>query len=157
MKSLTLAAAFAAISIPSIACAADVTGAWNLSLATDQGAIPVSCNLTQTGDTVGGTCGGGQMAAAPTTGAVTGDDVTFNYDVDFGGTPLHVVYTGHVGSDGSLSGNFAAGPPGSTGPAPYTGAFTGARANSAAAPAAPTPNAPVENASAHTGEPIIRR
>jgi hypothetical protein len=135
MKKLFAAAALA-FAIPSIACAANVAGTWNFQLTTDQGAIPVSCTLTQAADNaVSGTCGGGMMAPSPTTGAVTGDDVTFNYDVDFGGTPLHVVYTGHVAADGSIAGNFAAGPPGGA-TAVYTGTFTGSPAPTAPPPAA---------------------
>jgi hypothetical protein len=134
MRLRTICAALLALAVPSMALAANVAGAWNLQLVTDQGNLPVSCTLTQTENAIGGTCGGGMSAPSPTTGAVTGDDVTFNYDVDFGGTPLHVVFTGHVAADGALAGNFAAGPPG--GAANYNGTFSGAKAP-AATPAAP--------------------
>ena len=134
MKKLIVAAALA-FAVPSMAFAANVAGSWNFALATDQGSLPVPCTLTQTDNAVGGSCGGGMMAPSPTTGTVSGDDVTFNYDVDFGGTMLHVVYTGHVGADGAISGNFNATPVGSTGAPVYTGTFAGSKA--AAAPAAP--------------------
>ena len=122
MKSL-VTAAVVALAAPSLAHAADVAGTWSLQLMTDQGNLPVSCTLTQTENTIGGACDGNTA-----TGSVNGDDVTFNYHVTFGGQPLHVTYTGRVGADGGLSGNFNA--------PPYSGTFTGTRASAAPAAAA---------------------
>lgn len=128
----TILAAALALAIPSIASAAtaQLDGAWNIQLTTPQGNLPVTCTLTQAAATVSGTCGGGMMAEAQATGAVTDDAFTLAYDVTFGGTPLHVVYTGRQQPDGAIAGTFAAGP--------YNGTFTGAKA----AVAAPAPAAP---------------
>ena len=128
----TILAAALALAIPSFASAAtaQLDGAWNIQLATDQGALPVTCTLSQAAAAVSGTCGGGMMAQAQATGTVTDDAFTLAYDVTFGGTPLHVVYTGHQQPDGAIAGTFAAGP--------YNGTFTGAKA----AVAAPAPAAP---------------
>ncbi len=131
MRTLLAALALAA-AIPCVAQAAtaQLAGAWNITLTTPQGAVPVTCTLTQTGATLAGTCGGGMMDMSQATGAVTDSNFTLAYDVTFSGTPLHVVYTGALQPDGTVSGAFAADP--------YAGTFTGARA-AAAAPAAATP------------------
>jgi hypothetical protein len=130
MKALLIAAALALMPAAAHAATAQLAGQWNITLTTPQGALPVTCILTQTGTTLGGTCGGGGMEAATTTGTVTESNFTLTYDVTFSGTPLHVVYTGALQADGTVSGSFAADP--------YAGTFAGARV----APAAPAPAAP---------------
>ena len=131
MKTM-LAAAALALALPSMAFAstADVAGAWNITLTTPQGALPVTCTLTQAVAAVSGTCGGGMMASAPATGTVTDSDFTLVYDVEFSGSPLHVVYTGRLQPDGAIAGTFVAGP--------YAGTFSGTKAP-AAAPAVSAP------------------
>jgi hypothetical protein len=137
------AAAVLAAAIPAAASAAtaQVGGDWAVTLATDQGNLPVACHFDQADAALTGTCGGGAsgggMAPSNITGTVTDANFTLAYDVTFGGTPLHVVYTGHSVADGTIAGTFAAGP--------YNGTFTGmhaAAAEPAAAPAAPAPAAP---------------
>lgn len=131
MKTLFAAAAMA-LALPSMAAAAtaDLAGSWNITLTTPQGDLPVTCTLAQATAALTGSCGGGMMAASPTTGTVTDDNFTLAYDVTFGGTPLHVVYNGHIEPDGHIAGAFTAGP--------YNGSFTGAKGPPpAAAPAAP--------------------
>jgi hypothetical protein len=139
MKSMLAAAAIAAaFLLPAAASAAtaQVGGDWVITLATEQGNLPVPCSFVQAGATLTGTCGGGQMGdPSPITGSVTEQNFTVAYDVNVGGQPLHVVFSGQGNADNTIAGTFAAGP--------YNGAFTGVRGASApTAAAAPAPAGP---------------
>ena len=106
MKTLLLAAATAALLVPGIAAAADLTGSWKLSL--DIGGMPfeTACTLTQTGTALSGGCSGSDSKdpPAPVTGAVDGATAKFAYDITYQGNPMHVAYTAAIKSDTAMDG-----------------------------------------------------
>lgn len=121
MKRLfVIAATAAALLAPAIA-SADESGAWKLSVKVGDMTIPVTCNFTQSGNALSGTCArsDAQEAPAATTGTVNGSAIAFAYDVKFQDMPLHVAYTGAVQADGSISGSLDV--------AGQTGTFTGTK------------------------------
>lgn len=105
MKRLLWLAAVAALA-PTIASAADISGAWKLDVSVNDQKIPVGCNLTQSGSTVGGSCNRTDQAEPPAavTGSVDGSTVKFGYDIKFQDQALHVAYTGALSSDTAMSG-----------------------------------------------------
>ena len=121
MKRLfVIAAAAGALLAPAIA-SADQSGAWKLSVKVGDMTIPVTCNFTQSGAALSGTCARSDAPEAPaaTTGTVDGSAIKFAYDVKFQDMPLHVAYTGAVQGDGSLTGTIDV--------AGQTGTFTGTK------------------------------
>jgi hypothetical protein len=120
MKKLLLIGA-AALLVPGIAAAADLTGSWKLDLNIADMKVPVGCTLIQTGAALTGTCNRTDQEEKPNavTGAVDGAVAKFAYNVDFGDMPLHVAYTGNITSDTAMSGTLEV--------AGTMGTFTGAK------------------------------
>ena len=117
MKKLLLVMAFAAgaLSAPGLANAADVTGAWQLSINMADMTFHANCALKQDGATLSGTCtpaeappgGDPPKPSTITSGAVDGQNVKFGYDVSFGDMMFHVDYSGALTSDTAMSGKFS--------------------------------------------------
>ncbi len=95
MKRLTMiAAAAVALTAPSLAFAADVSGSWKLTVKVGDMDVPVTCNLTQDATAIGGTCArsDGGETAAQVKGTVAGDQASWGYDVKYQDMPLHLDY-----------------------------------------------------------------
>ena len=81
--------------------APDVTGSWKGAFDFQGTSVPLTFHLTVAGGIVTGTVDG-----LPTTpaeihdGKVDGDTVTFSVTTDYQGTPVKLVYTGKVSTDG---------------------------------------------------------
>ena len=120
MRTLTLLLAAVALA-PGGAAAADISGAWKLSVSLAGQTIPVACAFAQADKALTGTCNRSDLADPPSavTGSVDGAAVKFGYDVSFNGNPLHLDYTGTVASGAAMSGNVVV--------ANVTGSFAGAR------------------------------
>lgn len=112
MKTFLIAAA-AVLLAPAAAMAADISGAWKLTLNIADMTIPLGCTLAQSGGTLSGSCDGADGKPATVTGTVDGTKVAFAYDTNFQDMPMHVAYTGELKSDTSMSG--AVNVPGSAG------------------------------------------
>ncbi len=108
LKRLILAGAL--LLAPSLAAAADVSGAWTLNddFASIGRKFTITCTFTDDGGKLSGPCKSDQ-GDATATGAVDGANVEFGYDVTYQGLPLHLDYKGAVQEDGSIKGTIAAG------------------------------------------------
>ncbi len=110
-KLFVVAAAACALALPGLANAA-VNGAWTLMISAADMTYHASCNFTQTGGDLSGTCtptdpapdGGAAPKPSPVTGTVDGSNVKFGYDISFGDMPLHLDYTGALSSDTAMAG-----------------------------------------------------
>ncbi len=111
-KLLIVVVAACALALPGLANAADVTGAWTLVISAAEMTYHATCNLTQTGLDLSGTCvpsdppqdGGTAPKPSAVTGRVDGSNVAFGYDITFGDMPLHLAYTGAMSSDTAMAG-----------------------------------------------------
>jgi hypothetical protein len=103
MKTILLSAA-ALLMAPAIAAAQDFTGSWTMELDIAGMKYPGACAFTQTGNTLGGTCGGADGKTVTVSGTVDGAKATFAYDTVYQGNPLHLAYTGEAKSDKEMAG-----------------------------------------------------
>ncbi len=109
MKTILLAAAAAvALALPCSASAADLSGAWKIVADVGGMMINVTCNFTEQGSALSGTCGRTDADATETpvetTGSVDGATAKWAYDVKFQDMPLHIAYTANVKSDSAMDG-----------------------------------------------------
>ena len=72
-----------------VGLAADVAGKWEGRVAGPDGDIALVFDFTVDGDTLGGTVDGPAGQLAITKGTITGDDLTFNVDLDASTTVTH--------------------------------------------------------------------
>ena len=113
-KLLLMAAAAGALGLPGLACAADVTGLWKVTVSAGDMMFHSNCDLKQAGAALSGTCvstdppqGGDAPKPAPVTGSVDGSNVKFAYDVSFGDMKLHLDHAGTLTSDTAMSGKIS--------------------------------------------------
>ncbi|HEY5409382.1 MAG TPA: hypothetical protein VIJ94_01525 [Caulobacteraceae bacterium] len=124
---LILAACAGALALPGLANAADVTGAWKVTISVADMTFHAVCNFTQAGGALTGTCmpsdpapdGAPAPKPSPVTGKVDGSNVAFGYDITFSDMPLHLDYTGTLSSDTAMAGKLSV--------AGMDGTFTGAK------------------------------
>jgi hypothetical protein len=80
---------------------ASVTGTWELEMRWPDGSVSTgTCVLEQKGDTLTGTCGGGNDRF-PAAGRAAGGDVSWVVDVKQGGADAAMEFTGKVDGTGS--------------------------------------------------------
>lgn len=115
MKHALLVAAVTLLA-PTLACATDLSGVWKFeAIGPKGGATTMTCTLTRTGTHIAGPCVTRRGATVDVSGAVTGTQVDFGYNLT--GSPLHVDFKGVLQSDGSIKGTITAAIP----PVPFTG------------------------------------
>ena len=94
--------------------------AWRFEVGfSDEIKFNLICSLKDDGGRLRGPCGITDGAILQTSGETEGETISFGYDADVSGKPLHASYTGTLQSDGSLKGSVKAGD--------ATGAFTARR------------------------------
>ena len=106
MKALgvLLVAATVLVSAPTDGAAqADLSGAWDLTLMTDQGEQMLTVQVVQSGQDLTVTGDAGEFGTIDMKGTVDGDSVRFAWELDLQGTPLAIVFLGTL-ADGSISG-----------------------------------------------------
>jgi hypothetical protein len=110
VKRLILAGAMALA--PTLALAADISGAWIVNGDFDAMGIKYSltCSFTDDNGKLSGPCKSDQ-GDVTATGAVDGANVEFGYDTTYQGAPVHLDYKGAVQPDGSIKGSIATGGP----------------------------------------------
>ncbi len=122
-KLLILGAAAGALALPGLANAANLSGAWKLTVDVGGMTVHVSCNLTQSGADLSGTCNRTDPEAvekpAAVTGKVDGSTATWTYSISYQDMPLKLDYTGNAASDTAMSGKISV--------AGQDGTFTGAK------------------------------
>lgn len=119
-------AAFAAAPTAAAQTAVNVAGEWNATMNTPGGARNFKVVFVQQGDSLSGTVRRA-TGDVPLQGKVKGNDVTFQYTIDYGGNALTLVVSATVTGD-TMKGSIDLGG--------VTEAFTAERA-AAAAPAKP--------------------
>lgn len=84
--------------LTAVSClAADVDGKWSGVFSTPMGDIPVSYTFKADGNTLtGSTTGPDGSETKITGGKIDGDKVSFTVNLDFGGMPFSMAYTGVV-------------------------------------------------------------
>lgn len=103
MKPILLAAAV--MLAPSLAVAADLSGAWTVSSSVGTTPITVECSLVQAGEALSGTCTPANGTASPTfAGTVKGTHASWGYDVTFRDKPAHVGFEAEIKSDTAMTG-----------------------------------------------------
>jgi len=120
MKRLVVFLFFA---VATTAFAADVTmaGKWNLSLSVAGNEATADCTFVQTANDLSGSCVG-QDGEHKLTGKVDGNKVTWQYEIDYNGTPLTLGYSATVTDPDQITGVI------SVQPANVDGEFTAKRA-----------------------------
>ena len=101
-KVLILAAGVAALALPGLASAADLSGAWKLVVVVADMTVHVSCELKQSGADLSGTCGRTDEGAVEKPAAVTGQGAAWSYSISFQDMPLKLDYAGNVKSDTAM-------------------------------------------------------
>ncbi len=86
------------MSIPSLCAGADVTGAWDLTVQTQQGTASPSVTLQQSGEQLSGTYHG-RMGDSKVEGSVRGNDIRFTVTLRFRDQDHVITYTGTVDAD----------------------------------------------------------
>ena len=124
MKRLVIAAAAAAaLSLPGLASAADLSGPWKLVVDVAGMTVHIGCDFKQSGADLSGTCNrtDGDTPEKPTaiTGKVDGSTAAWSYSISFSDMPLKLDYTGTVKSDTAMDGKISV--------AGMDGTFTGTK------------------------------
>ena len=103
-----VAIAVAVLAVTASAGAAAVDGKWTGSIDTPNGPAPVSFTFMANGSTLtGSTTGPDGNVVQIKNGKIDGDKISFAIDLDFGGMPFTLTYTGVVMSDQiKLTGDF---------------------------------------------------
>jgi hypothetical protein len=87
-----------ALLLTSLSALADVSGAWDVTVDTPNGALPVTLTLKQDGEKLTGTLSS-QMGDAPVTGTIKDNDITFSMTMDANGANMTIVYKAKVDGD----------------------------------------------------------
>ena len=101
MRTLLLGLVFAAVAAAPTASAqtaVNIAGEWNATMNTPGGSRSFKIDFTQQGDSLGGTVRRA-TGDVPLQGKVKGNDVTFQYTIDYGGNALTLVVSTTVTGD----------------------------------------------------------
>jgi hypothetical protein len=90
------------------AVAADVSGNWKVDGEVAGHAVDPSCTFRQQDQKLTGVCKS-QAGESPLEGAVEGQKVTWQYDVDYNGQTYTLVFTGTLESEAAMKGGFSVG------------------------------------------------
>ena len=85
--------------------AADVSGNWKVSGTVGEYPINLTCNFKTNGANLIGTCKGGDRPDRAVTGEISGQKVHFQYEIEYDGNKMTVVYSGTLQSDTSMKGS----------------------------------------------------
>ena len=97
----------ALIGLTSVAVAADVTGAWQLTVETGRGTGSPTVVLQQNGEDLRGTFTSQVLGEVKTVGAVKGNAIEFGFTGEAGGLPIKVHYKGTIESSTAMKGTAA--------------------------------------------------
>jgi hypothetical protein len=101
---VVLVAAVALAAMPAFAQEAakankvDVTGTWELTVESPQGAMTITANYKQDGETLTGSHVS-EMGESPLKGTVKGVDITYTLSLDAGGQQITITHKGKVDGD----------------------------------------------------------
>jgi hypothetical protein len=103
LASFSLVAVAASVAAAAPRILADLTGKWNVTVATPDGTQPSVMTLTQKGDSVAGTLES-QLGSAPVAGVVKGDTLKFAFQLDMGGQALVINGVGAIKDKDNMNG-----------------------------------------------------
>jgi hypothetical protein len=86
---------------------ANVTGAWETTVDSPQGAITVTATYKQEGEKLTGTHNS-QMGEVPLQGTVIGNEIKYTVNIDAGGQQMSITFAGKVDGD-TMKGTFEMG------------------------------------------------
>lgn len=104
MRPIVLSTFLAAIAASVSAQPATLTGQWKVHNNIAGNESDQDCTFTQKDGVLTGTCRSDQSTVT-ITGKVSGKDVTWQYNSEYNGQALTIVYTGPLPTAGKLSGN----------------------------------------------------
>jgi hypothetical protein len=104
----SLLASFVAVSLFTVVVAAQnsLTGSWNVSFNTPQGAMDAVATFKQDGDKFTGTISGPQGDVAVNNGAVKGNTFTFTLDIDSPNGQMTINLAGEIEGSDAIKGTF---------------------------------------------------
>lgn len=82
----------------------DITGKWVFEVQTDAGSGTPTLTFKQNGEKVTGHYSSAQLGEADLTGTIKGQNLTFSFTADLGGTAAPVTYTATVETNNSMKG-----------------------------------------------------
>jgi hypothetical protein len=85
--------------------AADVSGNWKIAGGIGDYPIALNCTFKADGAKFTGVCKGGDRPDRSITGTVNGEKVEFQYDTEYNGDKLTVVYSGTLQTKTSMKGS----------------------------------------------------
>ena len=88
----------------SLAFAADVSGAWQVSVETSQGSGSPTIDFQQQGEKITGTFHSQILGDCKITGTVKGNAIEFGFEGDAGGQTIKVTYKGTIESATAMKG-----------------------------------------------------
>lgn len=129
MKKLLALTALLAGTSAFAAGAPNVTGSWAVHNSVAGNESDQECKLVVADNKVSGACKSQEGKDLPVTGTLDGNKLTFQYDSEFNGQPLTIIYTATLDDSGKIAGSIEVQPYG------VTGDFTAAPEKAADAPA----------------------
>ena len=90
-----------------------IAGTWHITGDVVGNAVNTTCVIKQSGSTLNGNCTNDAKVSSALTGEVKDGKVTFQYDIDYEGQPLTVVYSAALARE--LKGTIDVKPVGATG------------------------------------------
>jgi hypothetical protein len=104
MKKL-LAASVLVFASSVFAAGTSLTGQWAVHNSIAGNESDHTCTLVQTENKITGTCKSAEGKDLAVTGSVDGNKVTWQYQSEYNGTPLTLVYTATLDDSGKVAGN----------------------------------------------------
>ena len=93
--------------VTAVAFAADVSGAWQITVETSQGSGTPTMLLQQQGEKITGTFNSQILGEAKITGTVKGNAIEFRFEGDAGGQTIKVIYKGTIEGPSAMKGTAA--------------------------------------------------
>ena len=82
-----------------------LTGQWAVHNSIAGNESDQNCTFAQTDNKLGGSCKSSEGKDLAVTGSIDGNKVTWQYDSEYNGSPLTMVYTATLDDSGKIAGN----------------------------------------------------
>jgi len=105
MKKVLAASVLAFASAAFAADAPNLTGQWAVHNSIAGNESDQSCTLVQADNKITGTCKSAEGKDLAVTGNVDGNKVKWQYDSEYNGSPLTLIYTATLDDSGKIAGN----------------------------------------------------
>jgi len=97
------------------AAAPSLTGSWSIHNSVAGNESDQECKFVLTDNKLSGTCKTQEGKDAPVTGSLDGDKLTWQYESEYNGSPLTLLYTATLDDTGKIAGSLEVQPFGVTG------------------------------------------